>query len=205
MSSKKIAIIGSHCVGKTTLCKKLFEYLRAKGYSVGLLEEVVRSCPFPVNEMTTVDAQDWILREQKKREAELNEKYEILILDRGVIDNFAYWLRVAQNSGLDPNLIKKKEREVFRHSAGYHLLFFLHPFESEIIENDNFRSVDPVWRKEMHERVLNIVEKFRKEFNVPIVYLKGTEEEVFEKAKKYIDELRFESAQSKEECEAKIV
>ncbi len=189
MPSKKIAIIGSHFVGKTSLCRKLSKYLKERGHNVGFIGEMVRECPFPVNEMATVQAQDWIFEEQKRREAELGKRHDILLLDRGVIDNYGYWLRVAQNLRLDGGIIEKREKEVFEHSTGYDLLLFLHPFDSEDIQNDNFRSVDPVWRKEMHDRVSDIMRRFQSQSNIPVISIKGTEEEVFQQAKGYVERL----------------
>lgn len=188
MTSKKITIVGSHFVGKTNLCKRIFDYLNQQGHNVGFLREVVRDCPFPVNEMATVEAQSWILDEQKRREFELEKKNDIVIMDRGVIDNYAYWLRVAQKLKIDVNFIEKKQKDIFNHSKNYDLILFLHPFESDI-QNDNFRSIDPEWRKQMHDRVFDIMERFQTQFDVPVISLRGTEEEVFEQARRYVDGL----------------
>lgn len=187
--SKKIAIIGSHYIGKTSLCKKLSDYLRKQGHNVSFLREVVRDCPFPVNEIATIQAQDWIFEQQKKREEELIKKHDVLLLDRGVIDNYVYWLRVAQNLKLDGGAIEKREKEVFEHSSGYDLFLFLQPFDGNKIEDDSFRSVDPIWREEMHDRVSGIIRKFEAQFGARIINLKGTEEEIFEQAKDYVEKL----------------
>lgn len=185
MASKKIAIIGSHFVGKTTVIKNISKHLKNSGYNVGIINEVVRDCPYPVNEMTTLEAQDWILEEQKRREAEMNNKYDIILMDRGLIDNFAYWKRVAEKILTDEKLLEK-EKEVFEHSKNYDLLIFLHPFDNTKIEDDNFRSIDPNWRKEMHERISQIVEKFRTAYNTPVFIVNGSKRNVTEKVKDII-------------------
>lgn len=183
----KIAIVGTHYVGKTTLCKKLVDHMTKMGLNAGFIGEVVRDCPFPVNEMGTLGAQDWILEEQKKRE-EAIKHYDVLVLDRGMVDNFAYWLRIAQKKNLDEKVIENRRKDVFEHSKSYDAIFFLQPFDGSI-EDDNFRSIDPVWRKEMHERIEKIMKEFEKEYEVPVFYIKGGKSEVFEQTKRITEDL----------------
>ncbi|MBS3052417.1 MAG: AAA family ATPase [Candidatus Aenigmarchaeota archaeon] len=183
--AKKIAIIGTHFVGKTTVCENLFDYLSREGHNVGMLTEVVRDCPYPVNEMATVKAQDWILNQQKKMEIELGEKHDIILMDRGVIDNFAYWKRVAEKVNLSEKIIEEKEKEVFEHSESYNMIIFLQPFMGRIAD-DKFRSIDPVWRDEMHDRISEIVEKFKVNYDAPIFVVNGSKKDVTERVKDLI-------------------
>lgn len=60
----KIAFIGTHGVGKTTLCYGLAARLKARDVSLEIVHEVARRCPLPINEATTVAAQAWILHTQ---------------------------------------------------------------------------------------------------------------------------------------------
>jgi adenylate kinase family enzyme len=64
----KIALIGTHGVGKTTLCFDLAARLKRLDRSVHLVTEVARDCPLPLNRDTTLDAQSWILHTQCARE-----------------------------------------------------------------------------------------------------------------------------------------
>lgn len=187
MPSRKIAIMGAQHSGKTTLIKNISNFLKSKGYSIGVVEEVVRACPYPINEMATLKAQDWVLEEQIKREKELEGKFDIIILtDRCLLDNFAYWKRVAERLKLTNKEILKKEKEVFDHANTYSIVFFLQPFEVKKIEDDNFRSVDFKWREEMHKRISDVVKEFTLQCDVPVVYVKGNANEMFETAKKNV-------------------
>ena len=184
--AKIIAIVGSHYVGKTVLCKELVDYLGSKEFSVGTIGEVARECPDDINEIASVEAQDWILGKQIEREEKAIQNHAIVIADRGVIDNFAYRQRVAEKNNLEKNLIEEKEQEIFRYSRNYDIIFFLQPFEVEKIEDDNFRSVNLEWRKEMHDRVSHILNKFQNSYNVPIFPLSGNKKDVFKQAKKIL-------------------
>lgn len=86
----KIAFIGTHGVGKTTLCFELAAALKRLDLSVDLVKEVARSCPLPINRETTHEAQNWILHTQVAREIELQDAYQVIVCDRAVVDNYAY-------------------------------------------------------------------------------------------------------------------
>jgi thymidylate kinase len=86
----KIAFIGTHGVGKTTLCFDLASRLKRLDLSVDIVKEVARGCPLPINRGTTVEAQAWILHSQIAEEITAATRYEAVICDRSVLDNYAY-------------------------------------------------------------------------------------------------------------------
>lgn len=98
----KLAFVGTHGVGKTTLCYDLAAQLKRLDLGVELVKEVARRCPLPINEETTLDAQAWILHTQIAEELEASARYEAVICDRSVLDNYAYLVaRVGRRKDLD--------------------------------------------------------------------------------------------------------
>jgi nicotinamide riboside kinase len=93
--SQKIAFIGSHGVGKTTLCFELAAALKRLDLSVDLVKEVARGCPLPINRQTTMDAQNWILHTQVAEEIELASAFDVIVCDRAVLDNYAYMVHAG--------------------------------------------------------------------------------------------------------------
>jgi len=91
----KIAFIGTHGVGKTTLCYELAASLKRLDFSVDLVKEVARSCPLPINRATTIMAQEWILHTQVAQEIALAAQYDAIVCDRAVVDNYAYLVKAA--------------------------------------------------------------------------------------------------------------
>lgn len=91
----KIAFIGTHGVGKTTLCFDLASRLKRLDLAVDIVKEVARACPLPINEGTTVEAQAWILHTQIAQELAAAAEYEAVICDRSVLDNYAYLVHSA--------------------------------------------------------------------------------------------------------------
>ena len=98
----KIAFVGTHGVGKTTLCFDLAAQLKRLDLGVELVKEVARRCPLPINEQTTPDAQAWILHTQMAEELAAAASYEVVICDRSVLDNYAYLVaRIGRRPEMD--------------------------------------------------------------------------------------------------------
>jgi nicotinamide riboside kinase len=98
----KIAFLGTHGTGKTTLCFDLAAQLKRLDLGVELVKEVARRCPLPINEQTTPDAQAWILHTQMAEELAAAASYEVVICDRSVLDNYAYLVaRGGRRTDLD--------------------------------------------------------------------------------------------------------
>jgi hypothetical protein len=86
----KIAFMGSHGVGKTTLCFDVAARLKRLDMAVDLVKEVARACPLPINKETTLEAQAWILHTQIAEELAATARYEVVVCDRSLLDNYAY-------------------------------------------------------------------------------------------------------------------
>ncbi len=150
MLLRKIAFIGTHGVGKTTLCYGLAARLKALDISLEVVGEVARRCPLPINRGTTVEAQSWILHTQIAEEILAANRHDLVICDRSVLDNFVYLLISA---GHQPGL----EQLVTFWTATYDLLVHV-----PIIEDprpDGLRSTDPAFQKAVEERLLSELDK----------------------------------------------
>jgi thymidylate kinase len=86
----KLALIGTHGVGKTTLAYETCSLLKKADYNVELVAEVARQSPFPVNAATTLEGQLWILHAQIAAELDAARRAPHVICDRSVLDNYCY-------------------------------------------------------------------------------------------------------------------
>jgi hypothetical protein len=100
----KVAFIGTHGVGKTTLCYGLAARLQARDVSLEVVGEVARRCPLPINRETTLAAQSWILHTQIAEEILAASRHDMVICDRSVLDNYVYMLLAAAHRPLDGHL-----------------------------------------------------------------------------------------------------
>ena len=144
-ASFKVAFIGSHGVGKTTLCYGLAARLKKRDVSLEVVHEVARRCPLPINEETSVASQSWILHTQIAEELTAEARYPMVICDRSALDNYVYLLIAA---GPQPTLDTLVERWM----ASYDLLFHV-PIVA-LPSADGVRATDPTFQRAVDERLL---------------------------------------------------
>ncbi len=145
----KIAFIGSHGIRKTSALLAFAATVQRSGRSVELGREVVRDNPLGINERATGEAQLWVLVSQIRQELELAHKADVLATDRGVMDNYAYYLRA--NGGVDRFDVEPLVR---RWSETYDLVVRLLP--DIALQADGIRSTNDAFRDEV-ERILDDV------------------------------------------------
>jgi nicotinamide riboside kinase len=140
----KVAFIGSHGIRKTSALLAFAAEVQRAGRSVELGREVVRDNPLGINEAATGEAQLWVLVSQIRQELELARKADVLVTDRGVMDNYAYYLRSC--AGTDAFDVEPLVR---RWSATYDLVVRLLP--DVALQADGVRSTNDAFRDEIEE------------------------------------------------------
>lgn len=138
----KVAFIGSHGIRKTTAVHAFANVMQRAGRSVEHGREVVRDNPLGINEGATGEAQLWVLVSQIRQELQLAQKADVLVLDRGVMDNFAYYLRAC--GGEDPFDVAPL---VSRWSGTYDMVVRLRP--DIALRSDGVRSTSDAFRDEI--------------------------------------------------------
>lgn len=141
----KLALIGTHGVGKTTLAYEISSLLKKADHDVELVTEVVRRTPFPANEGTTVEDQLWILHTQIARELDASSRAEHLICDRSVLDNYCY---LVNKFGRQPQL----EQWLRWWLESYSLLVSVPPMADGIPPN-GFHSENLEFQERIHELI----------------------------------------------------
>lgn len=152
----KIALIGTHRIGKTTVLYELAAELKKKGFNVGILEEVVRDCPLPVNEEATEASQKWIVFTQIARELALENTYDILLCDRSVLDDYAYYFNKFGKNEILEHVVKD-------HLKTYSFLFKL-PFRTDLLNEDGFASVNKDFQRQIDQKLDFLLEKFNQKY-----------------------------------------
>ncbi len=140
----KIAFIGSHGVGKTTLCYGLAARLKVRDHAVEVVHEVARRCPLPINQETSIASESWILHTQIAEEILAADRYPVVICDRSVLDNYVYLLLAAPPR---PEL----EPLIAAWMATYDLLVHVPVLDDP--RPDGVRSADPSFQRAVDERL----------------------------------------------------
>lgn len=163
----KVAFIGSHGIRKTTAVHAFANTMQRAGRSVEHGREVVRDNPLGINEAATGEAQLWVIMSQISQELRLSRNSEVLVLDRGVMDNYAYYFRA--NGGEDPFDVGPL---VARWSDTYDMVVRLRP-DIELRE-DGVRSTSDEFRNEI-EAILDeqlpglVAERRLVEYNASVI------------------------------------
>ena len=140
----KVALVGTHGINKTTIAYELAGVIKRKGRTVELLTEIARECPFPLNEQATREAYQWIIARQVQLEIEKSPRADVLVCDRSVLDNFAYYVRRYGGQGEQAEALGMYCRSWMR---SYDLLVRLPVVEA--LAPDGFRSTDAVFQREI--------------------------------------------------------
>ena len=150
----KIAFIGTHGVGKTTLCYDLAGVLKRGGVAVDMVKEVARLSPLPINRKTSLDAQTWILMTQVAEEIRSKAYSDVVVCDRSALDNYAYMALACGRQ-------KPFERFVAHWMKSYDLLFKV-PI-SGAASADGIRDTDEFFMRSID----TLVDKLLAEMRVP--------------------------------------
>jgi len=151
--SKKIAFIGSHSVRKTNAVHSFAGAVGRSGRSVEVGREVIRFNPLGINEGATAEAQLWVIMAQIQQELELRNRADVLVTDRAVVDNFAYFLRAT--NGEDPFDVKPLVR---RWCSTYDLFVRLLP--DVPLRIDGVRSTNDRFRAEVEQILDTIIPQY---------------------------------------------
>ena len=145
----KLALIGTHGVGKTTLAYEVCSLLKKSHHNVELVAEIARQSPFPVNAETTLEGQLWILHSQITAEIEAAQRAPIVVTDRAVLDNYCY---LVNKFGRQPHL----ETWLAWWMATYSVLIGV-PIVEEGIPRDGFRSEDRAFQLRIHDLLIELL------------------------------------------------
>jgi hypothetical protein len=148
-SRLKLALIGTHGVGKTTLAYEICSQLKKAHFNVELVTEVARQSPFPVNAATTIEGQLWILHAQIAAELDATRRAPHVVTDRAVLDNYCY---LVNKFGRQPQL----ESWLTWWMDTYTFLVGVPPIEADI-PADGFRSEDRAFQRRIHELLIELL------------------------------------------------
>jgi nicotinamide riboside kinase len=140
----KVALVGTHGVGKTTVAYELGGAIKRRGCTVELLTEIARECPFALNDQASREAHQWIIARQVQLEIEKRPRAQVLICDRSVLDNFAYYARLYGTRGPEAEALLAYCRAWM---STYDLLVRL-PATAPLTD-DGFRSTDVRFQHEI--------------------------------------------------------
>ena len=173
----KIAIIGTHCSGKTSLCNKMYSSLWFEDYTFTQepMREVAR-LGFKVNENADDAAQLAMVGLHLNNLLKRN-----IVSDRSLLDAYIYAKYIREHSGVvSAETLEFIERIMKHNLHRYNLLVLCEP-EFKVV-NDGFRSTDDNFRNEIHQMFLDAI----KWLKLDVLTVNGNTEERYKKVIKVV-------------------
>lgn len=144
----KIAIIGAHGSGKSTLIEKIQNESAASTISV---IDIARVCPLLVGKESTLEAQEWILNFQLVIEERLNGKVTPVIFDNSTLGHLAYY----QYWGGDGT---KFNERILKSSLSFDRIYLL-PANPRFLFDDGLRPTDIDFQQQIFEIQKELLDK----------------------------------------------
>ena len=143
----KIAFIGAQSTGKTMRAKKL-----SKEKGLLLVTEAARSCPLPINQKATREAQIYIFATQLQREIiqmAIAERYKMdgIVCDRSLLDSLVYSLDRGYEEIVDLFLPFTR-----RWMKTYTEIYWCRPAKGTKPQSDGVRCSNIIWQRRIDRR-----------------------------------------------------
>ncbi|MDR1457967.1 MAG: ATP-binding protein [Puniceicoccales bacterium] len=136
----RLLITGTHGCGKSTLSHRICSELKKSGRNALVLSETARESPFPINKSQTENATFYIAMKQAVKELEaIAHGYAYLVLDRGMLDSFAY--SEATRSHGASRLEKSLLATAIEWTNNYNKIIFLKN-DLSVLDADGVRDTD---------------------------------------------------------------
>lgn len=193
----KICIVGTQCIGKSTfiddVIKEMPKFKKPSfTYRDAIIEAGVQD---KINRKTCMESQSVIFK-ALKREIECSTPWTIH--DRSIMDNVAYsmWPTIydADNTDISQEWIQECLLEARDVMQLYDLIVYIELDDSIPIEDDQFRDVDPNYRRQMAKLMKSL---YKPPFDSPnfdkygykVITVSGSRSERVEKFKEIITAL----------------
>lgn len=152
----KIGLISTHGTGKTTLAYEIASRFKRMGFTVKVITEVAGEAfeeGIPINENTNIAAQMHILLRHMAEETKAAaRKYDVIICDRSVFDNWIYMERKCGYQQFVLDLIREYSKK-FPYDALYKI-----PITEKELDEDGIRDTDKEFQEDIFKRLTEFLE-----------------------------------------------
>ena len=147
---KKIALIGTHGVAKTTTVYGIGYRLKQMRYDTDIVYETARKCPLPINHKGSVNSQKWIIGKLLELESLIDPTIDFAICDRTLLDTYVYSLRTNRK------FAKSFLPFAIEHMKTYDYIFYL-PIKGKYLKSDSKRSANKQYQIEIDQGIRDII------------------------------------------------
>ncbi len=161
MNSIKIAISGAHSTGKTTFINGVSKLLNNKNIDLKIVGDLAINCPLPILKQHTIESTLWIASEGIIKEIESEHKARVILVDRPILDCWAYFNVVCKGKyeGTDPKL-KTLTQMIKNWLPTYDLIYQTVINEDIPIEDNKGRDLNPKYRSQIGNELIEASKLF---------------------------------------------
>lgn len=161
MGKIKIGISGSHSTGKSTFVKRLEKYLTDKSINFKSVSDLAIQCPLPILREHTVESTLWIATKGIADEIETEYKHDVVIVDRPILDCWAYFNAVCKDRYEENNAkLQTLKSMISNWLPTYDIIYQTVIDESIPIEDNKGRVLDEGYRKQIGNEMINANRQF---------------------------------------------
>jgi predicted ATPase len=165
----KVAFVGAHGVGKTTLVESLLQRLVAQGHEVARTDEVPRILAAQANDPTTfrrnnntMSKQFLIMLKQIVDETSVGNDARFLLCDRALLDHWAYTTYFNREALDAQQTFLLLDQVVADYCGSYRQLFYI-PIEFAVID-DGTREADYEFQKAIDDLIVGFLDRHHVSF-----------------------------------------
>lgn len=167
----KVAIVGSHGTGKTTLVQAVGDALAAEGKAVDVVPEASRHLIESVGDPAWLQRQHnnlprqllILIAQYALEEAHVSDESDVVLCDRSMLDHVAY-TRLLYEQEAPPDYWAKLVEFVEQHMATYDHLVYL-PCEFALAD-DGVREPDDAYRQAVADRLRALLDASGRHYEV---------------------------------------
>lgn len=162
----KIAIVGTHGSGKSTIISSVYSQLKKNNRSVFVAPEVARSSLFLAAQEKTPKMQMDLFGRQISSEMSNSRNCDILLCDRSLFDILMYTRLFFK--GNDEAISYSKSMSLFckDYSSSYDHIFLTSKFYSPNGVKDDIRPTDESLQKEADKKLKDILDEFSVKYTI---------------------------------------
>ena len=152
-----------------------------------MIQELARSCPYPINRNGTFESQVWMMLNQILAEQSLQNRWKVVLSDRSVYDPFVYGSYLSNNGHIDEAQIDflREIMDAWIKLSSYNAVFLFEPLP---IKGDIDRPEDSQFQADI-DRMFNLL--FEQQFllNAETKVIRVTQSDKFSRREFVLDKV----------------
>jgi len=162
----KIAIVGTHGSGKSTIISAVYSRLKKNNISVFIAPEVARSSLFLAAKEKVPKMQMDLFGRQISNEMTNSRNCEVLLCDRSLFDILMYTKIFFEDNDEANIYINSMTQFCKYYTKSYDYIFLTSKLFSPKKVKDDIRPKDETFQKKAHAELKNILDEFSVEYSI---------------------------------------